>query len=267
MYLSNFQTERIMSSEKEIEDQLLAYNSLKAPLDAKYQRYREKMDKSKKPEGITLKGAESLFNEADDEEIKGMVKQLSERRILVFLGPVGANHGALRYAGHWDENENKFMDGVMIIDNRYIRNYLGSAGVMAHELRHILDCEETQLKRLDIGISPSDPSSLDNEESQKRANIAHGRVMHAFKFKKSDWSRQLFNEKNYTNVDPRFAQNWTHDERAVVEMNDNLKLYLAEKPKLTKQKCGRPCKDFKGHGFCDRKLFYPPCWDHKMGEE
>jgi len=29
------------------------------------------------------------------------------------------------------------------------------------------------------------------------------------------------------------------------------------------QKCGAQCKDFKTYGLCDRKVFHPPCYQHR----
>jgi hypothetical protein len=41
------------------------------------------------------------------------------------------------------------------------------------------------------------------------------------------------------------------------------KLTIPECSKSMAQKCGAPCKDFDHYGYCDRKVYQPPCYQHR----
>jgi len=55
-----------------------------------------------------------------------------------------------------------------------------------------------------------------------------------------------------------------------VPMNDRRKFFdnlkknpLPECSKSMAQKCGAVCKDFDTYGYCDRKVYQPPCYQHR----
>lgn len=237
----------------------------------KYDRYWKKLHTSERPAAVSLvKTLDLLTKGCEEPRAHQVVKGLAKRRYLVVYGPVGTNHGALVGQkdstgawGTWDGQAKQLADGVIVVSNEYEGNWIMTACVLAHEFRHILDVEETALGRLDIGIVPNDPESLNQDEPQRRANITSGAVAQALGFR--GW--KLYQQMTPSQVEELKGQWgerwWSPDGCAQIDYQmDHLAEFQKQKPHLKAQRCGRPCDDFERYGYCDRYVYFPPCWDH-----
>lgn len=261
-----------MSNYEELNGFLKQHEEFKGTKEEKYAQYLKKRKESKNP---LWQSIETTFNVLSKSESARAHFQngIESRRFLIAYANTGSNHGALTHQdrkdadqwGNWDEKTGHLVDGLIVISNEYKDNWLMSACVLAHEYRHILDIEETKLGRLNIGIQWNDPDSLNEAEPQRRANINAGIVAVGLKYNGErpfveGWTAQ---QKEVKNAD--WGPNWCASPDACAQVLAQFEMYkdfLKQTPTLTKQKCGRRCKDFKHHGYCDHEVYFPPCWQH-----
>ena len=234
---------------------------------------------------ITIEKALQLLENSGQKLPKSIIKAIERRRLLIFMASVGdesgKSHGKIQQIGDWDPQSETFNDGAIVIDNEYIGNYIGTAGVIAHELRHIMDCEESKWdektningekirEKLDTGVvfGTSD-LGLNNNKAQGRANIYSGGVLAALGWNPDQiWAKMSTQEKNALRA--TWGPNWDGIDGSSgtgSTMDEKMRLYLDKfekaKSKLKTRKCARICRH-KEYGICDREVFFPPCHDHR----
>lgn len=238
-----------------------------------------------KAKQVTVYKALELLVKSNSPLAKSLAKALKKRRVAIFMASVGTEHGKdngkIHELGSWDPSKEQFNDGAIIIGDEYIGNYIGAAGVIAHELRHIMDCEESMWdekrdengniirKKLDIGFSMGKTDyGLNADLPQERANIYSGGLLAELGWNSdSIWTKMSATDKD------ALREKWGPDWDGMLStsgvcsnMDEKMKLFLTKhyhvRDKINKKKCGRICRN-KRYGICDREINFPPCWDHR----
>lgn len=247
----------------EVDAYLKGYRDLPGSQDEKFKKYAEQIRTGTKPGATSLRNTFSLVKQSKEKRAQQLAKALYKRRVVIVYGPAGTNHGILRDRGTWDPKKQMYADGVIVVANRYEGNWLGTAAVLAHELRHLLDVEETKMGRLHIGIDER-PESLNEDEPQRRANINSGAVAAGLDWKGYHDIYAKITPAQWEEVAKKFGPNWRNTEDMLAQIDfqvEELRKFEKDKPKLKAHRCGRPCKEAK-YGTCDRMVYFPPCWDH-----
>ena len=247
----------------EVDAYLKGYQNLPGSQDEKFKKYAEQIRAGTKPGATSLRNTFAIVKQSKEKRAQQLAKALYKRRVVIVYGPAGTNHGILRDRGTWDPKTKMCTDGVIVVANRYEGNWLGTAAVLAHELRHLLDVEETKMGRLHIGIDER-PESLNEDEPQRRANINSGAVAAGLDWKGYHDVYAKMTPAQWEEVAKKFGPNWRNTEDMLAQIDfqvGELRKFEKEKPKLKAHRCGRPCKEAK-YGTCDRKVYFPPCWDH-----
>lgn len=232
------------------------YRQTKGTPEEKYQRYLDKLKSSPKSRAKTIQGALDLLESSKDREVAMVAKALKAKRYLVMMTGLGENHGQLLETGEWNTKSQRLHDGVILVDDRYIGNYIGTAGVLAHELRHILDMESSRGKWLKHHVGTD---NLDKAGPQGRANAYAGLILSKLGYvpvKKDEWEK-------IREITATIGQNWgswAKDDDALIEANHKYGVFNSIRKGLKAQRCGRPCKTKQGP--CGRLITVPPCWDH-----
>lgn len=249
--------------EDELEAYLKSYNSLPGSQDDRFKKYAEQIRTGTKPGVTSLRNSFNLAKGSKEKRAQQLAKALYKRRVVIVYGPAGTNHSALRSRGTWDPKKKMYTDGVIVVANRYEGNWIGTAAKLGYQLRQLLDAEETKMGRLDIGIDDT-PESLNSEEAERRAHINAGAIAAGLDWRGYHDVYAKMTPAQWKEVAKKFGPNWRDTEDMLAQIDfqiGKLKEFEKEKPKLKAQRCGRPCKEAK-YGTCDRKVYFPPCWDH-----
>jgi hypothetical protein len=240
---------------------LKKYDETKGTKDEKYNNiYRKTIKDGKTETARTIRRALVLLENCNDRKVKQIARTIREKRMLViFDDSVGWNEqGCLYRYGEWEKKSGWLLkDGVILVNKAYTGNAIGTAGVLAHEIRHLLDIEETRAKRLDVGIIISKTESLNEAEPQSRADITGGYVLNALGYKANLSSEEKNKMRSiWGNYWDKNNVNLNFMDHKVTKYNE----FEKEKHKMKAEFCCRPCRTKQGP--CGRKIYFPPCWDH-----
>jgi hypothetical protein len=261
----------------DIDAWLADYRKKKGSKDEKYSLYRQKMASSGKPEWKTIQGALDLLKETQDPRILKILRSIEKRRIVFVMDELGFDHGKIHENGDWDKKSEKYDNSVIVIDKRYIGNYIGIAGVIAHEYRHILDCEEHRWaekgsrKKRHEWISLGDYGNgqgLNDERSQIRANSFAGGILNLLGWIDSETLKNMHPDdlRKLIKKKKNWGPKWFSTDNSILQaMDGKSKLgreFESRKGRIKKKRCGRITFNFGRYGYCDREVANPPCWDH-----
>ncbi|MEW6735327.1 MAG: hypothetical protein AB1489_28805 [Acidobacteriota bacterium] len=244
-------------SEDKIAGFLANYRAQQGDLNQKYSHYLSNLQKSNNPKWKTIARTIELLEKSSDPVANQVAKRIKENRFVVVMDELGSNRGCLREPGVFDKTD-ELTDGVIVLDSRYVDNVIGAAGVLAHEIRHVLDLEETKAGRLNIGIRIGDPSSLNASEPQNRADTYAGHVLSVLGYRKA--IKYGLSQEGKAEKKKIWGARWMLDSEELIDPKmSRLQEFGARKEKKAVF-CHRRCKSKPGE--CARKVYFPPCWDH-----
>jgi hypothetical protein len=145
---------------------------------------------------------------------------------------------------------------------------------LLHELVHVAGGEELDAEAIENHLYPfksTDPTYDDFlkfiEQDKPCKYTENKRTLLASKF--VIWDPK--NGKLWTQIGsrskPKKGEELDDEFKADSSILDKLaQMPLGECGKEQPEKCGAACKDFETYGYCDRKVYQPPCWQHRTSD-
>ena len=234
----------------------------------KYGEYQKALNNEAEiPYGRTIQQALDLLSKCKDKKVRQVAEKIRGKQIVILFDDMGANHGQINSYSNWRTetgpkgNKYDVVSTVLIkVGSQYKRSALATAGVLAHELRHLLDMELEKNGQLNIGVI----GNMDSSDAQHRADTYSGYVLNKLGYRKFDPPLTAAQIQKLKKI---WGEEWNDtagDLNYKISMiRDFYKLTQDADPKKRPepQVCGRPCNNPK-YGLCDRKVYFPPCWDH-----
>ncbi len=143
------------------------YNKQKLDSEKKYNNYLAKLKAKKSPKAKTIAGALGLLSRSRQPEAKKLFQGLIKRRCVILFDDLGSNRGWHFRPGVPDKRGVE-KDAVIIIDSKYVNSAICTAGILAHEFKHIRDREKKV---------PGSFATPDAEELQDRADTYAGMIL------------------------------------------------------------------------------------------